>query len=296
MESSAIAAPISAADDSTPPQFWRAALRSTEGRIGWVVGLVMIGVIVGGSLFGPSTEYGDGPPGSGMSAEHWFGTDSLGRDVLSRFLEGGTTVLWIPLVAVIIALVLGGGLGLLGAYRGGWADNVITKAFDVVLTVPPLLIVLVIIGALGASTTVLIVTVGLVFAPPFGRVVRGTAQSVLVNLYVAAAKARGERASAILLREITPNIAGPVLAEFGLRVTYGILFISTLSFLGLGVQPPAPDWGLMIAENRNLLTVAPWGTLLPAIGIAALAVSLNLMAEALSNSVTGDESTKVIEL
>jgi peptide/nickel transport system permease protein len=271
----------------------RAVLRTGEGRIGIGLGVFMIGLIVIGALFGPTTDYNAAAPGSGSSAAHWFGTDALGRDVLSRFLHGGTTVLLIPLVAVTLSLIIGGSLGLFGAYWGGWPDVVISKVFDVILTLPPLLIVLVIIGGLGASDTVLIITVALVYAPGMGRVVRGTAQSVIVNPYVLSAQARGERDFSIIFREVLPNVSGPTLAEFGLRLTYGILFVATLSFLGLGVQPPASDWGLMVAENRGLITVAPWGTLLPALGITALAVALNLSADALSRVLAGDDLSRL---
>ena len=271
----------------------RAVLRTGEGRIGIGLGVFMIGLIVIGAVFGPTTDYNAAAPGSGSSAAHWFGTDALGRDVLSRFLHGGTTVLLIPLVAVTFSLIIGGSLGLFGAYWGGWPDVVISKVFDVILTLPPLLIVLVIIGGLGASDTVLIITVALVYAPGMGRVVRGTAQSVIVNPYVLSAQARGERDLSIIFREVLPNVSGPTLAEFGLRLTYGILFVATLSFLGLGVQPPASDWGLMVAENRGLITVAPWGTLLPALGITALAVALNLSADALSRVLAGDELSRL---
>jgi peptide/nickel transport system permease protein len=271
----------------------RAVLRTGEGKIGIGLGVFMIGLIIIGALFGPTTDYNAAAPGSGSSAAHWFGTDALGRDVLSRFLHGGTTVLLIPLVAVTFSLIIGGSLGLFGAYWGGWPDVVISKVFDVILTLPPLLIVLVIIGGLGASDTVLIITVALVYAPGMGRVVRGTAQSVIVNPYVLSAQARGERDLSIIFREVLPNVSGPTLAEFGLRLTYGILFVATLSFLGLGVQPPASDWGLMVAENRGLITVAPWGTLLPALGITALAVALNLSADALSRVLAGDDLSRL---
>jgi peptide/nickel transport system permease protein len=271
----------------------RAVLRTGEGRIGIGLGVFMIGLIIIGAVFGPTTDYNAAAPGSGSSAAHWFGTDALGRDVLSRFLHGGTTVLLIPLVAVTFSLIIGGSLGLFGAYWGGWPDVVISKVFDVILTLPPLLIVLVIIGGLGASDTVLIITVALVYAPGMGRVVRGTAQSVIVNPYVLSAQARGERDLSIIFREVLPNVSGPTLAEFGLRLTYGILFVATLSFLGLGVQPPASDWGLMVAENRGLITVAPWGTLLPALGITALAVALNLSADALSRVLAGDDLSRL---
>jgi peptide/nickel transport system permease protein len=272
---------------------FRAVLRTGEGKIGITLGVLMILLIVLGRFLGPETDFNVGAPGSGSSAAHWFGTDTLGRDVLSRFLHGGTTVLLIPLIAVSISLLIGGSLGLFAAYWGGWPDIVISKFFDVVLTLPPLLIVLVIIGGLGASNTVLIITVALVYAPGLGRVVRGTAQSVIVNPYVLSAQARGEGDLSIIFREVLPNVSGPTLAEFGLRLTYGILFVATLSFLGLGVQPPAADWGLMVAENRGLITVAPWGTLLPALGITALAVAFNLSADALSKVLAGDDLSRL---
>ncbi|HJW74119.1 MAG TPA: ABC transporter permease [Thermoleophilia bacterium] len=272
---------------------WRAVLGTAEGRIGVSVGVVMLALIILGSIFAPETTYGAGAPGSGSSAEHWFGTDALGRDVLLRFLHGGDTVLLIPLVSVTLATILGGSLGLFAAYWGGRPDIVISKVFDVMLTIPPLLIVLVVIGAMGTSNVVLITTVAVVYAPALGRVVRATAQSVKVNPYVLSAQARGESDLAIVFREILPNVSGPVLAEFGLRLTYAILFVATLSFLGLGVQPPAPDWGLMVAENRGLLTIAPWGTLLPALGITALAVSFNMIADAISKCLAGDELSRL---
>lgn len=272
---------------------WRGVLHTGEGRIGVSLGLLMFLVIVLGRFLAPDTAYDVATPGSGSSAAHWFGTDALGRDVLSRFLHGGTTVLLIPLVAVSLSLLIGGSLGLFAAYWGGWVDVMIAKLFDIVLTLPPLLIVLVIIGGLGASNTVLIITVALVYAPGLGRVVRGTAQQVIVQPYVLSAQARGERDLVIIFREVLPNVTGPALAEFGLRLTYGILFVATLSFLGLGVQPPAPDWGLMVAENRGLITVAPWGTMLPALGITLLAVALNLSADALSRVLAGDELSRL---
>ena len=272
---------------------WRSILHSGEGKIGVGLGAFMIGLIVLGAFFGPDTDYNVAAPGSGPSVAHWFGTDALGRDVLSRFLHGGTSVLLIPLIAVTLSLIIGGSLGLFGAYYGGWPDIVISKAFDIVLTLPPLLIVLVIIGGLGSSNTVLIITVALVYAPGLGRVVRGTAQQIIVNPYVLSAQARGESDVSIIFREVLPNVSGPTLAEFGLRLTYGILFVATLSFLGLGIQPPSPDWGLMVAENRGLITVAPWGTMLPALGITALAVALNLTADALSRALAGDELSRL---
>ena len=224
---------------------WRAVLRTSEGKIGIGLGVVHDRA----HRHRPASS---GPPRTttsplpararrrrtGSAPTPWVATCSAASFTAAR------TVLLIPLVAVTLSLIIGGSLGLFGAYWGGWPDVVISKVFDVILTLPPLLIVLVIIGGLGSSDTVLIITVALVYAPGMGRVVRGTAQSVIVNPYVLSAQARGERDLSIIFREVLPNVTGPTLAEFGLRLTYGILFVATLSFLGLGVQPPASDWGL----------------------------------------------------
>lgn len=195
MAAEATAATILEAPTRQRVGLWRSVLRSAEGRIGVFLGVFMVGLIVLGSIFAPETTYGAGLPGSPSSAAHWFGTDALGRDVLLRFLHGGDTVLLIPLVAVTLALLLGGSLGLFAAYWGGRPDVVISRVFDVMLTIPPLLVVLVVIGALGTSNVVLITTVAVVYAPALGRVVRATAQSVKVNPFVLSAQARGRATS-----------------------------------------------------------------------------------------------------
>jgi peptide/nickel transport system permease protein len=284
--------------DESPISIRKAVLGSTEGRIGVVLGLIVLAVIVFGRFVTPysPTHFLSGPVAASPSSAHLLGTDADGRDVLSRLLTGGDTVILIPLVAVCLACLLGGSLGLVSAYARGRIDTVITKLFDIMLTLPPLLVVLVVIAGFGTASFTLIVTVALVFSAGFGRVVRSATQSVVVNAYVAAAQARGERVGAILLREILPNIVAPVLAEFGLRLTYGILFVSGLSFLGLGVQPPRPDWGLMVAENRGLISVAPLATVAPVVAIAMLSISLNLMTDALISHLTREEAGQVIAL
>ncbi|MDQ3993575.1 MAG: ABC transporter permease [Actinomycetota bacterium] len=282
-------------EEGRPPSVWRTILGSLEGRIGLVLGVIMLGVIAFGRFFAPygPTEPLVGPQTTGASADHFLGTDNLGRDVFSRFLAGGDTILLVPLAAVTLAFVAGGMLGMLGAYARGRIDAVITRTFDLLLTLPPLLLVLVIIAGLGTSTAVLVLTVALVFVPRIGRVIRGATQAVVTNDYVAAAQARGERTWAILVREVLPNIAAPAIADFALRITYGVIFVATLNFLGLGAQPPEPDWGLMVAESRNFLSVAPLATLAPAAGIAALSISFNLIADALTRHLTREAATGV---
>jgi peptide/nickel transport system permease protein len=267
-----------------------------------VLGLVVVLVVVLVAVF---ASYLAPYPGD-VSASHllrrlkppsWahpFGTDNLGRDIFSRFLEGGDTVLLVPLAAVVLAFIIGGGLGMLAAYTRGPVDATVTRTFDLLLTLPPLLLVLVIIAGLGSSSTVLIVTVALVFMPRIGRVVRGATQQVVTSDYVTAAQARGERTGAILIREVAPNIAAPAIADFALRITYGIIFVATLNFLGLGAQPPDSDWGLMVATSRPFLPVQPWATLVPAVAIALLSISFNLIADALSRHLTRERSLGVV--
>jgi peptide/nickel transport system permease protein len=285
-------------EGAPPPSAWRTIRGTVEGRVGVIVGLIMLLVIVFGRFFAPysPTEIGAGLPTQAPSADHYFGTDHLGRDVFSRFLSGGDTIVLVPLAAVILAFVVGGGLGMLGGYlRGRW-DTVITRTFDLLLTLPPLLLVLVLIAGLGTSSIVLIVTVGLVFVPRMGRVVRGATQAVVTSDYVAAAQARGENTVSILSREVFPNIAAPTIADFALRITYGVIFVATLNFLGLGAQPPEPDWGLMVADSRAYLSAQPWAAITPMLGIAALSISFNLVADALTRHLTRETARGVVPL
>jgi peptide/nickel transport system permease protein len=275
---------------------WRVLVSTIEGRIGLLVGATVVFVIVFGRFLAPypPTKLAVGPPASGPSWDNLLGTDGLGRDVLSRFLTGGDTVLVIPLIAVVLAYLVGGSLGMFAAYSRGVADVLIARTFDLLLTLPPLLIVLVIIAGLGSSNVILVVTVALVFVPRVGRVIRGATQGVIANDYVAAAQARGERTPAIIGREVLPNIAGPAIADFALRLTFAIMFISTLNFLGIGADPPSPAWGLTVAESRSILSIAPLATLAPAAGIAALAISSNLIADALTRHLTRESEGKAI--
>jgi peptide/nickel transport system permease protein len=272
------------------PRLWRPILGTLEGRIGLALGAVMVILIAVGRFAAPypPDKIGVAVPGSAPSWEHLLGADGLGRDVLSRFLAGGTSVLVTPLGAVSVSFLFGGALGLLAAYRGGVTDQVISRVFDLLLTVPPLLTVLVLLASLGRSPLVIVLVVGLVFIPWVGRLARGAAQAVVTSDYVPAAVARGESTRWILRREVLPNIAAPMIGAFSLYLTSGIVFVSTLSFLGLGDQPPSSSWGLMVAESRGFILVNPLATLAPAVGIAAVSVSFMLIADATVRHVIRD--------
>jgi peptide/nickel transport system permease protein len=277
-----------AALEARPTPAWRAVVRSRQGRIGLALGAIVLLVVVFGRFFTPypPDAIGVGGNAEGPSADHLLGTDSLGRDTLSRLLVGGTSIILIPLVAVGLAWLVGCTLGMLAAYKGGRLDGLVTRALDVLMALPPLLLVLVAIAALGTSGLVLVLTIMLVYLPRTARLARGATQGVITLDYVGAAQARGERTSTILYREVLPNIMAPTTADFALRVTYGVIFVATLNFLGLGVQPPQADWGVMVGEGRGFININPMATLAPAAMIALLSIALNLVADALTAHVT----------
>jgi peptide/nickel transport system permease protein len=221
------------------------------------------------------------PANQGPSASHWLGTDHLGRDVLSRFLWGGRSIISIPLIAIAITYATAGLLSLVASYKGGWFDLVVARIFEFLMSLPSLLKILLLVAAFGPSTAILIIAIAISNMPGSSRVVRGAVLSQAGVDYVQAAQARGESALSVVMFEILPNILGPITADFTLRITWGIISLSTLSFLGLGVQPPQPDWGLMIQEGRSSLQQAPLVAIVPALGIACLSVGFNLAADAI---------------
>lgn len=262
----------------------RSVLASAEGRTGLTLGAIMILIIVVGPFVAPYPpgQIGTGLPLQTPSRAHLLGTDSLGRDVLSRFLHGGASVVVLPLIAVTIALLIGGVIGIVSAYRGGRVDSVVSRIFDLLLVLPPLLIALVLISGLGTSSTVIVLTVAIVYAPRVGRLIRGAAIGVVQNDYVTAAQLRGEGLGWITRRELLPNIMGEVLATYALYLTYCIIFVATLSFLGLGAQPPSSNWGLMVSDGRSYIEVNPWATVAATLGIAGVSVTFTLLADAVN--------------
>lgn len=262
----------------------RGLLRSPEGRVGVALALLVLAVVVLGPALAPypPEKLGVGAPSAGPSAGHPLGTDTLGRDVLSRVLCGGASVIVVPLIAVVLAQIAGGGLGVAAGYLGGRWDAGLSRLFDIVMTLPPLLLVLVLIAGLGTSPAVLAVVVALVFLPRAGRIARAATRSAAHADYVVAARLRGESAAYVVGREILPNVSGPLIADAALRLTYAVIFVATLNFLGLGVQPPQADWAVMISEGRATIAVTPLGVLAPAAAIAAVSVSVNLIADALT--------------
>ncbi|MEU0969946.1 ABC transporter permease [Streptomyces sp. NPDC005917] len=220
----------------------------------------------------------------GPSWEHWAGTDQYGRDVFARVLYGGRYALGVSVAATLIAVALGTVVGCAAALRGGWFDDLLGRVLDAILSVPSILALLVVVTALGTGPAVIVLAVAVVFVPQVVRVVRGAALAVVPLDYVTAARARGESTWAILRREVLPNITDVVCVEFAMRASWVVLLISSLSFLGFGADPPTPDWGLMVAENRTAITVVPMASLAPIIALATLVVGLNLAADGLSKA------------
>lgn len=258
--------------------------RRRQARIGMALTLGVVLIAVLGPVLGPVLAgYGvDDFAGRPFRADGLAGTDNLGRDVLSRFLAGGGPVLLYALAATAIGLVGGAALGMIAGYSGGRLDSLVMRGGDVLLSFPQLVLALLAVAVLGSSGPLLVLVIGITHIPRVARVARQATLSVAGQDYVLAARMYGVPRRRILATEVLPNITGPLMVELGLRLTYSIGYVASLSFLGLGVQPPAADWGLQINENRIALIVAPWGVLLPVLAIAVLTVGTNMITDALA--------------
>jgi len=254
------------------------------GLAGLVVLIALLGPWLGPVITGYGTTDFAGKP---FKADGIAGTDGLGRDVLTRFLAGGTTLLLYAVLATALGIVLGALLGMVAGYGGGWLDSVLMRGNDVLLSFPQLVIALLAIAVIGPKGWLLVLVIGLTHAPRTARVARQATVAVTGNDYIRAAEMYAVPRGQIVLREVLPNITGPLMVELGLRLTYSIGYIASLSFLGLGIQPPTADWGLMINENRIALVVQPWGVLLPVLAIALLAVGTNLVADSFASAAAG---------
>lgn len=272
------------------PSGWLAFMRIPEAAIGSIIGVLMLGLILVGPWLAPydPTEVGVGLPGSGPSGDHLLGTDGLGRDVFSRLLTGGISGLVIPIIAVAVCFATGGVMGMTAGYVGGRFDAVLTRVVDIALALPAIMMVLLIMAGFGTSYGVVIVTIAVVNIPGMYRILRGATQAISPSDYVQAARIRGESSSWIVRRELLPNIAATLLVDLALRTVYAVTFFATLSFLGLGAQPPSSNWGVMVSENRGLIVSAPLSVLAPTAAIALLAVSINLFADGLTRHLSGD--------
>jgi peptide/nickel transport system permease protein len=246
-------------------------------------------LVVAAAVVGPFVAPHDptqpvGVPLAGATRSAPLGTDFLGRDVLSRLLHGGGSVIGLAAAATALAYLLGLAIGLVAGYTRSVLDPILMRSVDVMFAFPPLLFLLILIAGAGTSVGVLVIGVAAIQAPAISRVVRTATEVVAVRGYVEAAVTRGERAVAVVSREVLPNILAPVLVDAGLRFTYSILIIASVNYLGLGLQPPSSDWALMISENRQFISLNAWAVLAPAAMIGLLTIGINLMGDAIARS------------
>lgn len=266
----------------------RRAWRLWRTKVGTALVLLLIGIALVGPFFAPyePDAFADAPYASPSDLTR-LGTDGLGRDILTRFLWGGRSILGLSAAATAIGLALGIAIGLVAAYSRGLLDDMTMRAMDVILAFPSIVLALVAVATVGPKLWLLVLVVGLTTMPRVARVTRGAALEVVERDYVRAAEAMGESRVKILAGEILPNVTSPLMVEASLRLTYSIGLIAGLSFLGFGLQPPAADWGLMINENRQALTVQPWGVVMPVLAIVVLTIGTSLIADGLARASAG---------
>ena len=270
---------------------------SRIAMVGAAIVLFWVLVAIAAPLFTPYSplEQDWKAPNQGPSRAHILGTDELGRDLWARLIYGARVVLvilpisedfWLPggtaLWGVLAALVAGTTLGLLGGYHGGWMDEIIMRLLDAMMAIPIILLFLIIMAALGASAVNVVIAITIVGVPGIARLVRSLTLDIRTREYIRAAETRGESPWYIMFIEILPNARGPIIIDAMLRVGYAIFAMGTLGFLGLGMPPPSPDWGSMVAKGREfILQGSPWAALWPSLAIASLVVGLNLLADGL---------------
>ena len=267
----------------TPRRLARAFTEHTASRsaaVGVAIVLFWVFVAAAAPLFAPygPTEMHDARL-EAPSLQHWLGTDHLARDVMSRLFWGTRVVVALAPISGFLGILMAARLGLLSGYVGGRLDMLIMRGVDILMSFPTLLIYILIIVTYGPSIAVVVISISLGSIPPIARIVRSLVMDVRTKDYVSAARLRGERRRYILLREILPNVSGPIIVDATIRIGYAIMAIGALGFLGLGIPPPTPDWGGMINEGRQWIFAMPWTVLAPAIALSSMVVGLNLLAD-----------------
>jgi peptide/nickel transport system permease protein len=267
------------------------ALRSGRTRIGLgLTGLIVLLALVGPLLAPHDPSALVGIPQQGPSTNLLLGTDYLGHDVFSRLLWGGRSVVWMSFVAATLGVAVGAAAGMLAGFSQGRLDDALMRAMDVILAFPQVVLVLLFVSMLGAHLWLIVLLVALSWVPQVARIARGVTADVVHREYVQAAEAIGLPRRKVLFREILPNVATPLMVEYGLRLTWSIAVIAAISFLGFGIQSPNADWGLMINENRSVITLQPWSVIAPAVCIAVFAIGTNFVAEGISRAISGVRS------
>jgi peptide/nickel transport system permease protein len=273
-----------------PPSPWRRTLRILLTNRLAVAGLVVLGLLTVAALFGETiapyglNEQDIGAQFQGPSADHWFGTDRVGRDVFSRVLIGARTSLMVGAVAVSISLVLGTAIGLTAGYRGGKVDAFLMRTMDVLFSFPFVLLAIALVAVLGAGLRNAMIAIGVVFTPIFARVVRGSVLSVREEVFIRAVRSIGASDLRIVLRHVLPNVAAPIIVQTSLSFAFAILVEAALSFLGVGVQPPEPAWGLMLQDGRGVIDLAWWVSVFPGLAIFLTVMAFNVVGDGLRDA------------
>jgi ABC-type dipeptide/oligopeptide/nickel transport system permease subunit len=283
---------IETAEASTPTR--TARIRRWWSRFarnrGAVFGLGVFVLVVLMSVFAPALApydplaQGVGPALQGPSLAHWAGTDSFGRDLLSRIIYGARIALAVGIVSVVLAMVIGVVLGLVAGYYGGWVDIVIMRTMDGLYAFPVIILAIAMMAIMGFGVTNVIIAVAVGFIAPFARVTRADVLAVKEEPYIEAARLGGVSSGAIIARHVLPNVMAPIIVQAALRVSGAIITESGLSFLGLGPPPPTPAWGSMIAEGRNFIVMAPHVSTIPGVALMLAIVGLNLLGDGLRDT------------
>ena len=265
-----------------------------SGFIGLAILFFHVGLAISSPLFVPYDYKAINPSLmlQAPSADYWFGTDSLGRDVFTRTALGGRTALVVTFFGSLIALLWGGLLGIFCGLVGGKIDDVVMRIVDAFLSIPWILAMLLIVSLLGTSTEVLIPALGFFYGKGIVRVARAATHDVIAKDFITSAKARGHNNLSIIWNEILPNVSDAILVEGAMRWSWMLLGFSSLSFLGFGVSPPTPDWGLMISNARGLMSFAWWAVISPIVGLSSLIIGINLTADAFAKALGIDRATK----
>jgi peptide/nickel transport system permease protein len=273
----------------------RGALRTRRGRLGAGLALFVLGVAFLGPLFAAKSPTAFvAPPFSkpGVDGAGLLGSDVLGRDVLTRTLDGGRDIITLSILATILTIGAGATAGIVSAYRRGLVEGLTMRGVDVVLAIPQLVFVLLLLSVIGPRQWLLVVAVGLAQAPQTARMVHAAAQNVCERDFVKAVAVWGVPPRIVLRRHVLPNLLTPLLVEAGLRLSNSIILIAGLNFLGFGTQPPSPNWGVMVNENRIGLGLNFWGVVAPAILLALLSVGTNTLADAIARANLGEEESE----
>ena len=276
----------------------QAVLSAMTSRPSGLVGLILVAFHIALAIVSPAIAPYDFRELSAQiilnepSSEHWFGTDNLGRDIFTRTMLGGRQALLVTTISTILAIIWGGLLGVLFGLVGGRLDEFLMRLVDAFLCLPWILVLLLIVVMVGSGPVVLIPTLGFFYGIPVIRMARAATHDVVALDFVTAARARGEARSTIVRRELLPNVLDVLLVEGAMRWSWMLLAFSSLSFLGFGVTPPTPDWGLMISDARSFMSIAPWVALPPVIALSSLIIGINLSADALAKALGIDRAQK----